>query len=84
MDATSKRTYNLPAGTILEVRSVAAKLHVSQDSVVARAVQEYARRQRDLADAAAWAASADDTAFQAEMAELASEFGTADRASWER
>ena len=79
-----KRTYNLPAETIEEVRSIAGALDVSQDSVVERAIREYARLQRDRAHDRAWASASETAKFQAEMSELAREFAADDLAAWER
>lgn len=82
--SVTKRTYNLPTSTVEEVRTMAQELHVSQDSVVTYAVREYARLQRDVMHAAAWATAVEDKAFQAELSAIASEFSGEDLASWER
>jgi len=82
--SVTKRTYNLPTSTIEEVRTMAQELHISQDSVVTYAVREYARLQRDVVHAAAWATAVEDPAFHTEIAAIASEFAAEDLASWER
>jgi hypothetical protein len=81
--SVTKRTYNLPMSTVEEVRTMAQELHVSQDRVVTYAVREYARLQRDVMHAAAWAAAVEDSAFHIEIAAIASEFTGEDLASWE-
>lgn len=82
MQATGKRTYNLPASTIAAVRELAAVLEVPQDTVVVRAVREFTRLQRDLADSQRWRAVAADPEFQAEMSALATEFAEDDLGAW--
>jgi hypothetical protein len=82
MADVTKRTYNLPAATIHTVRELAAALDMPQDAVVARAISELARAQRDAADGARWQAAAMDPQFQAEMEAVASEFFSDDLAAW--
>ncbi len=79
-----KRTYNLPAAAIEEVRAMADALDVSQDSVVERSIREFARLYRDRAHARAWESASEASGFQAEMSELAREFSADDLVAWER
>lgn len=82
----TKRTYNLPERTVHAVRELAATYGVAstQDGVIELAVDELARRLREDAEAAQWARAAADPAFQAERAELAAAYESADRETWPR
>ena len=82
MAGLSKRTYNLPEATILTVRELAAALDMPQDAVVARAIRELARVQRDAEDGARWRDAARDPAHRGEMEALAAEFVPDDLAAW--
>lgn len=82
---TSKKTYNLSAHTVQAIRLLAqqGRFATTQDGIVERAVADLARRARDLEHERLWGGAMADPTFQAELAELAREFGTDDRAAWE-
>jgi len=73
MSIRTKRTYNLPEGTVRRVRELAAGGFVgsSQDAVVEAAVERLYEQVRAEEEARAWASAADDPEFRAEMTGVA-------------
>ena len=82
MSPRVKRTYNLNESTVRRVRELAGDYRVAdtQDSVVETAVERLYVEERARREAEAWAAAHDDPVFQAEMADIARDFG--DRETW--
>ncbi len=82
MSPKVKRTYNLSESTVRRVRELAGDYRVSdtQDGVVETAVERLYVEERARREAEAWAAARVDPDFQAEMAEIARDFG--DRETW--
>lgn len=81
-----KRTYNLSERTVRAVRELSQRYGVnrSQDAVVELAVEELERQLHDAEEGRAWAAAQEDPAFQREVADLETEFRTADAETWPR
>ena len=79
-----KRTYNLTEETVRRVRELSAGYGVAdtQDAVVEIAIDRLYSSKRDEAEAAQWAAAADDPEFRSEMATLRREFRDGDE--WPR
>lgn len=73
MATRTKRTYNLPEGTVRRVRELAAGGFVgsSQDAVVEAAVDRLYEQVRADEEARAWASAAADPEFRAEMTGVA-------------
>lgn len=82
MANVTKRTYNLPEAAILTVQELAASLDIPQDAVVARAISELARTQRDAAHGSRWQEAARDPQFHAEIDAVTAEFSSDDVAAW--
>lgn len=84
MTARVKRTYNLPAATVRQVREMAERYGVasSQDGVIELAVDELERRLRDEREAYAWAQAASDPGFRSEVDGLEAAYRGADRETW--
>lgn len=84
MGRTVKRTYNLPARTVSQVREMAERYGVagSQDAVVELAVDELERRLREERESATWEAAAADPAFRGEADDLEAAYRSADRETW--
>jgi hypothetical protein len=82
MTARNKRTYNLSANTIVQVRELAARYGAatSQDAVVELAVERLYREHADRSEREAWSQAAEDPEFRAEMQSIASAYG--DGNSW--
>ena len=73
MPTKTKRTYNLSAEAIAQVRELVGRVGTttSQDGVVELAIERLYRDVRDQKDAAAWARAAEDPEFRGEMEEIA-------------
>jgi hypothetical protein len=74
--ASIKRTYNLSPETVRRVRELSMDYFVapSQDAVVELAIDRLYRDSRELAEAAKWAAAAEDPQFRQEMSRLAAAY----------
>lgn len=78
-----KRTYNLSAQVIATVHRLAErKVAPTQDAVVEMAINNLARRVREMEESKAWAQAARDPLFTAEMDRLDAEFQKADGETW--
>jgi hypothetical protein len=86
MSGRVKRTYNLAPRTVRRVRELTEEYGVapSQDAVIELAVDELDRRLRDLREADAWAAAAEDPAFRNEADEIDAAYRPADAETWPR
>ena len=76
MTAKTKRTYNLSEETVSHVRDLAGRDSTapSQDGVVELAVERLYRDVRDREEADLWSRAREDSAFRAEMVEIAVEY----------
>jgi len=82
MTARAKRTYNLSEATVRHVRELAEQYGTlrTQDRVVDVAVERLYVELTSKAEAAQWAAAAEDLEFRAEVGAIADAFG--DRDTW--
>src|SRR5437660_1778197 len=80
----TKCTYNLSPEMVATVKELLEKHHVasSQDALVEQAIQEPARRIRDVDEARLWALASRDEEFESESEALADLFAEDDRDAW--
>jgi len=81
MTSRAKRTYNLSETTVRRVREIADQYGAfrTQDRVVDAAVERLYLELQATAEAAQWAAAADDPEFRREAASIGEAFGDRDR-----
>lgn len=71
-----KKSWNLPVEVVQQVRDLVEVHHAAptQDALVARAIQEFARQLQEEIDTRLWADAARDPEFIAQSAQLDREF----------